>query len=192
MTAHALGLKIIVCWVPGHCGIRGNEIADKNAALAALRSDVEISQVPYEDMKPVIRRRLRERWQQHWDEQTHNKLHTIKPQIGKYMTDKQNRFNETSMCRLRIGHTHGTHSYLLTGSLPPVCSRCAEGLSVLHILIECKSLNDARQRHFPDLYKYRIPLHPSLFLGDEPVVTNKRVLSYLAEADFLNLISYHM
>ena len=29
------GVQIIICWIPSHCGIKGNDLADKNAKLAA-------------------------------------------------------------------------------------------------------------------------------------------------------------
>lgn len=43
---HNKKLTVIVCWEPGHCGVLGNEIADQNAADAALRSDVDVPRVP--------------------------------------------------------------------------------------------------------------------------------------------------
>lgn len=190
MLAYASDMRIVVCWVPGHSSIRGNEIADRYAAAAALRTRVDEPLVPYLDMKPAIRRRLREMWQLEWDKESNNKLHTVKPYIGKYLTEKQDRFTEVSICRLRIGHTHATHAYLLNGALPPACDKCGERLSVLHVLTECTSMNDARKRHFPKLYTHNIPLHPSLFLGDEPMFPYKRLLTYLADVHFLKLISY--
>lgn len=191
MSAYALKLTLVVCWVPGHSGILGNEIADQNAAVAALRSAIDVPQVPYLDIKPLVRKGLRKCWQLQWDTQTDNKLHAIKPRIGRYNTEKRNRFTEISICRLRIGHTHATHSYLLNGTPPPVCEKCGERLSVLHVLIQCLACDDARKRHFPELYTYTIPLHPSLFLSDEPAITSQRVLAYLGDIGFLSLISYH-
>lgn len=50
-------LTIVVCWVPGHSGILGNEIPDRNVAVAALcSSGIEVSQVPYQYIKPLRNR----------------------------------------------------------------------------------------------------------------------------------------
>lgn len=86
--ASALNVKVVLCWVLEHTSIRGNEIADPYAPVAALRTGVDEPLVPYLDMKPVIRRRLRELWQQEWNKESHNKLHIMKPYIGKYLTKK--------------------------------------------------------------------------------------------------------
>ena len=59
MIASKKNVMITVCWVPGHSGISGNETADRNAAVAAQCSHIDIPQVPYIDMKPTIRHTLR-------------------------------------------------------------------------------------------------------------------------------------
>ena len=48
------------------------------------------------------------------------------------------------LCRLGIGHDIATHSYLLKGEAPPVCT-CGGHLSVVHILTECVDLADLRR-----------------------------------------------
>jgi len=50
--------------------------------------------------------------------------------------------------RLRIGHTHLTHSYLLNRQDQPECSHCDCVLTVAHVLLECNHYNVVRQRYF--------------------------------------------
>ncbi|KAI5738485.1 hypothetical protein M8J77_007721 [Diaphorina citri] len=42
-------------------------------------------------------------------------------------------FEEVVLCRMRIGHTRATHSFLFKRTPPPSC-RCGDLLTVLHIL----------------------------------------------------------
>jgi len=50
--------------------------------------------------------------------------------------------------RLRIGHTRVTHKYLLSGDSQPLCDECKCSRTVKHILLECCSLKDIREKYF--------------------------------------------
>ena len=68
------------------------------------------------------------------------------------------RYDSVLLNRLRIGHSRLTHSYLLCGDDPPICQSCGIPLTVKHILVECASLRDIRQKYFTvssvaDLFK---------------------------------------
>ena len=49
----SLGKDIILCWIPSHIGIPGNEKADK-AAKQALNKQISESCIPFTDFKPNI------------------------------------------------------------------------------------------------------------------------------------------
>jgi len=50
--------------------------------------------------------------------------------------------------RIRIGHTHLTRFYLLSGDDQPECDVCQCPLTVKHIMIVCVDLHDVRNKHF--------------------------------------------
>lgn len=112
---------LMVCWVPGHARIAENETADQIAAGGALADTVDI--ISYTDLKPHIRQYLCETWQADWGTQR-DKLNIMRPYLRRYTTDPHNRFIETGLARLQMGHTHATHSPLTIGSPRFLCSRC--------------------------------------------------------------------
>ena len=60
------------------------------------------------------------------------------------------RRKETALCRLRIGHTRLTHSFLMSGDPPPFCEDCLVPQTVRHLLVECPSLSEARNLFLSD------------------------------------------
>ena len=115
---------VVLCWVPGHIGIAGNEQADKKAK-SALRLTPSNRKIPFQDCSAMIEPLLRSKWQQSWDSQIENKLHAIKPILGvSKHSSRKSRKEETVLARIRLGHTRLTQSYLLTRSPHPRCTFC--------------------------------------------------------------------
>ena len=134
--------------LPSHIGIAGNTAADATAK-AALCLQVSNSKVPYSDFKPLIIAHANKMWQQLWDTEINNKLHKIQPIIKPSNLYKlPRRRDEVIIHRLRLGHTHLTHSYLLKRELPPVCESCQLPLTVEHILLSCSHHCAIRKRYF--------------------------------------------
>ena len=110
---------IILCWLPSHTGIKGNEKADI-AAKSALLLPPSNFKLPYTDFKPVINKYLFNKWQLVWD-----KLHSIKPILSEWRPAyRMDRKEEVVLTRLRICHSYATHSYLLNGEEQPMCIPC--------------------------------------------------------------------
>ena len=77
----------------------------------------------------------------------YNKLHSIYPTVDTVKHSKNmSRYDSVLLNRLRIGHSHLTHSYLLYGDGSPACQSCGIPLTVKHILVECSNLRDIRDR----------------------------------------------
>ena len=141
---------IVFCWLPSHVGISGNEEADK-AAKDALSLEILPFRVPFNDFKPSVNNFIQNVWQQSWSDPAdqNNKLFTIKPGLGKWLPGlRTNRREEIILARLRICHSHITHSYLLKGEEEPQCIPCNAPLTINHLLIDCVYLAPIRQRFF--------------------------------------------
>ena len=111
------------CW--HSVGIRVNEKADA-AAKAGLSRRVTNVPIPYGDFKKHINVLLKRKWQSQWDEAVNNQLLEIHPQYLQYLPGGSRiiRHEENVLTRIRIGHTHLTHCFLLKGEDPPQCIAC--------------------------------------------------------------------
>ena len=139
---------IILCWLPSHTGIKGNEKADI-AAKSALLLPPSNFKLPYTDFKPVINKYLFNKWQSVWDTAIHNKLHSIKPILSEWRPAyRMDRKEEVVLTRLRIGHSYATHSYLLKGEEQPMCIPCDTPFTIKHVLLYCVDFENARNRYY--------------------------------------------
>ena len=81
-------------------------------------------------------------------ESAFNKLHEIKPVLGKNTMYRSLRREEVVLTRLRIGHTRLTHSYLLEREDQPLCISCTEPFTVKYFLIDCFEFSQVRRQFF--------------------------------------------
>ncbi|GBO04048.1 hypothetical protein AVEN_124230-1 [Araneus ventricosus] len=117
----SLYFNILLCWVPSHVGIVGNEKADKAAKLATAPTN---SSTPLTDFKKYTKLLFYTKWQRQWDTETDNKLHSVKPHVQPWPS-LTTRKADTLLTRLRVGHTRYTHRHLLFGEQTPMCSQCS-------------------------------------------------------------------
>ncbi|GFU93325.1 uncharacterized protein TNCV_1860561 [Trichonephila clavipes] len=82
-------------------------------------------------------------WQETWDQQILNKLHSIHPSTSHWAALPVRR-HDVRLTRLRIGHIRFTHRHLLLGENAPECPSCKAPYSVYHILIDCPVFNHHR------------------------------------------------
>ena len=80
---------------------------------------------------------------------TFNKLQPIKKTLGETkFKDIVKRRDELVLHRVRVGHTHLTHCYLLKGEDQPECIPCQSPLTVEHILLHCIDFLLIRLKYF--------------------------------------------
>ena len=140
--------EIVLCWIPSHIGIQGNEMVDKQAKTS-LSLEPTSFKIPFSNFKPSINKYILEEWQTSWNNSIGNKLLDIKPTIGEYQSVVRNiRREEVVLARLRLGHARVTHSYLLQGEEHPQCVGCDAPFTVRHFLLECGDFAQVRNNCF--------------------------------------------
>lgn len=151
LTYMRKNIKIGFCWVPAHVGVDGNERADKAAKEAAENLNVAKVKIPFIDFKDDIHKYFLENWQERWSSLTSNfKLKYIKPSVRKWSQNTLDRRTSVTLTRLRIGHSHLTHSYLLKSDEErqvPYCDVCQTDITVQHILTNCNKFAIERRRN---------------------------------------------
>ena len=126
--------KGILCWIPSHIGIQGNEKADSLAKAALNMTPDQNAKIPYTDLKHKIKTTMTQKWQQLKDKNTHNKLYQIEPILKERKLNPNNtRRKKPTLAQLHIGHTRQTHSFILKEEPPPKCY-CENQYTVKHIL----------------------------------------------------------
>ena len=139
---------IILCWLPSHTGIKGNEKADIAAKSALVLPPLNFK-LPYTDFKTIMNKYLFNKWQSVWDTAVDNKLHSIKPVLSEWQPAyRMGHKDEIVLTRLGTGHSYATHSYLLKGDEQPMCIPCDAPFTIKHVLLNYVDFENARNRYY--------------------------------------------
>ncbi|KAK7100610.1 hypothetical protein V1264_023530 [Littorina saxatilis] len=133
--------RVVLQWIPAHCGIPGNERADELAKEGAVEDQPE-NTVSFSEQKTIIKALMRPRTNR-------DDYHTM------------SREQQVNLIRLRTGHNrlnaHMNRKFKLAPS--PTCACGQEDQTAEHILQRCPLLDEERKEVWPS----PTPLHTKLY-----------------------------
>lgn len=180
------GYCVQFCWVPGHCGVVGNEISDRAATDAVICGDIFPYKTYIFDLMNLPKIFLQESWQEAWNSSSQQKgkfFAMIQPLIPNKPWFRKAHFNKTVtsiIIRMRIGHVctpvHLAKLHIMDSS---VCE-CGEDEGNLdHIFLSC-SLYD-HSSLINDLLSLRVPFPTSMsvLLGSNDLSIYNCIASFI-------------
>lgn len=171
-------------WVPGHSGIKGNEIADSIAKSTSSFCCPSPTLIPWTDFCPLLKYHIYNLWRNQWNGLAPNYASwykNISPSIPShpwFHNLKLNRKIITSFSRLRFGHTLlPSHSYKLSLNDSPLCMFHVHDpmiCDISHILFHCPSLVPQRNTLFTLIHSFNVKLDTQSILSSPnvPIITS--------------------
>ena len=144
--------EVVLQWIPGHSGIRGNEAADALAKRGAALPQPDVP-VTYETAVQIIKTNIQEDWLNDWANNTTGRVvhsYMSKPN-PKDAINKLQREDQSIIFRLRTGHVQlNKHLSRIKKDHPASCPLCSHpSETVEHHLLECTQLKDLRDSLLP-------------------------------------------
>ena len=140
------GVPVVLCWIPSHVDIRGNEIADRLAKEALLCQGIDYPVLRcVSDLNSLLENYLLCEWQSRWDSDTKGRFyHKLQPKVSfeiKYYDACKAK--QTCITRLRFGKCLlGDVLHMIGKRSDDLCEVCEVKEDVSHFLLHCKEYHD--------------------------------------------------
>ena len=148
--------KITLAWVPAHCSIPGNEMADSLAKRGATEGTVYEREIAFSEYFAISRHISLSSWQYSWSNRDLGRwLHSIIPRVSTKAWFKGldlNRGVISMMSRLMSNHNRlNAHLYRINIAASSLCG-CAEGYhDIEHLVWSCAEHSLSRSRFVDNL-----------------------------------------
>jgi ribonuclease HI len=144
------GGSVLISWIPSHCGLEGNEAADRLAKAGAQGAGRIVKSVPTKkEVRNLLHEAMLEEHQQQWDAGKSGRWrYEVQPKLEKRVNWQLTRKDDVLMTRLRLGKARLAEwrkQILRRGNgICPDCRRGAENLH--HLMVTCSRWARARRR----------------------------------------------
>ena len=159
------GHTLCLQWVPSHCGVPGNELAD--AVAADAHNSINEVQAPYTrtDIKATVNILGKNISKRLWDDAIGHttQLRTIDPHLTFHVPKGLTRRRQAVLHRIRLKVAYTNHYLHRIGIIDsPNCSNCNTTEDIGHIMLECPD-HDTERTHLRT--EIKLPLGEDLTLG---------------------------
>ena len=176
--------RLHIQWIPSHCGIKGNDIADLAAKHGLCQPQIENIPTPESQIKKFIRKETHNRW-------SRTALTAIRTShLGQIRDDpgpqpwtrSRSRRLDTAITRLRIGHTAlNAHLHRIGVVEDPACEYCGQDETIHHLFFVCPRYHSERTILQGHLREMNVPYTTKNLLGGGPYEreTQSKILRFL-------------
>ena len=190
-------------WVKAHCGINGNEMADKTANKGHANDRSEKYDLCELEYYSILKEKVQIYCTNHWKQQTIESgkglfLTTVRDKVAssKLVVDLPSRRHQVVIHRLRMGHA-GVKQYLYRFGMGDSgeCVQCQSSETIHHYLLECSCSAVQRDLMIISLRQVGIsnPTLKILLGGDESFADSRRkifeiLIQYIKDTNKLSAL----
>ena len=145
-------VELTLQWIPGHCGIQGNETADRLAKRGTQKEHPE-KPCSMPTTNQILKNNFKEEWLNRWSVGTTGRV-MFRNMTKPLKNDPLNNLSRADQCNIfqfRTGHCKlNSHINRFNPFHPPQCRRCIHPYeTVHHVLIDCQAMKETRKALLP-------------------------------------------